>query len=348
MAESTGSHFRQIGVPARTVACWVLSNAQVIKQTFNVWDYLWVHPFPAGMLEEDHPWITGCMPGIDRTIWGENIVYASPRREGFSDPAPEDDHRIVERIGTFLAAMVARSNIANPEIPHGPKRRMPHAVNYLHGSIHYNGCFVIFNDIPDALRHLSDPRFRREFMRLGRTERREITIVLRERSCHPDEYAWFISSVRSHFIWFANGNGPTKRRVLHGNPSPYPAVNTINGAWLRDMKVLQRGDTRGVIRPPVNPDDWFTGEYGGQQSDFTFLERSHAWMQHLYISAKRFQGGLVFTRRKKIEPENWKKYIESNRKWRASYTVPHPFQRIGRIREEREENSKFKIMKGAL
>ena len=97
----------------------------MIKQTFNVWDYLWVHPFRAGMLEEDHPWITGRMPGSDRTIWGENIVYASPRRSGFALPEPEDDRKIVERIGAFLAAMVARSNVANPEIPHGPKRLMP-------------------------------------------------------------------------------------------------------------------------------------------------------------------------------------------------------------------------------
>jgi hypothetical protein len=40
--------------------------------------------------------------------------------------------------------MLRRSNLANPEIPQGKARRMPHAVNYLHGSVHYNGGYVLF------------------------------------------------------------------------------------------------------------------------------------------------------------------------------------------------------------
>ena len=139
------------------------------------------------------------------------------------------------------------------------------------------------------------------------------------------------------FIWFANGNGPTKRRVLHGNPSPYPAVNTINGAWITDLRGLREGQGRAIVRPTVARGAYFRGDYRGHQHDFTFLERTHAWIQHLYISAKRFQGGLVFTRRKRIEPENRQKYLESDRTWRASYAVPHPFRRIGTVRGRREK-----------
>jgi len=36
---------------------------------------------------------------------------------------------------------------------------------------------------------------------------------------------------------------------------------------------------------------------------------------------------MLFTRRKRIEPENWRKYEESDGKWRPGYDVPSPFRR---------------------
>ena len=33
------------------------------------------------------------------------------------------------------------------------------------------------------------------------------------------------------------------------------------------------------------------------------MERFHAWGQYLVVLTKGFQGGLVFTKRKKIEPD---------------------------------------------
>ena len=78
-----------------------------------------------------------------------------------------------------------------PAIPLGKRRRMPHAVNYLHGSIHYNGGFLIFNNFQDAMFYFSDAHFVQEFKRFARVEKRELTIVLRERGYDPEEYAWF-------------------------------------------------------------------------------------------------------------------------------------------------------------
>ena len=142
----------------------------------------------------------------------------------------------------------------------------------------------------------------------------------------------FVGFVRAHQPWYANGNGPTKRRILYGTPSPYPAVNPINGAWVDDMKHLYRQRMAQLVRYPVECSKYFQGEYRGNQSDFTFMERFHVWTQHLVITAKGFQGGLVFTSRKQIEPENWTNYQVTNGQWRASYRVSHPFMRIAQAR----------------
>jgi hypothetical protein len=59
--------------------------------------------------------------------------------------------------------------------------------------------------------YFSDKHFVQEFKRFARVEKRELTIVLRERGYDPEEYAWFVGFVRAHQPWYANGNGPTKQ-----------------------------------------------------------------------------------------------------------------------------------------
>jgi hypothetical protein len=316
----------------RALWYWTYSNGHMIKQTVQVLDFMWLHRVGPGLLPGDHPWLTGVMPGSTDTIWSRNIVFASPRGEHVADAEP--DERIVTHIGRFLAAMVQRSNTSDPEIPQGRKRRMPHAVNYLHGPVHYNGGYVIFDDFPDAMRHLSDRHFAAEFLRFARNERRELTIVLRTRSYDPEEYAWFVAFVRAHLPWYANGNGPTKKRVLHGTPSPYPAVNPINGSWIADVTDLQRGQFDALVRPPIAA-RYFDGTYCGTQTDFTWLERLHAWLQYLVTAAKGFQGGLVFTKRRLIEPYNWDAYVESDGAWRPGYAISHPFMTMATARARR-------------
>jgi hypothetical protein len=282
----------------------------------------------------DHPWVTGVSPDTGRLIWPDNIVFVSARQPTSAACPAEPDGRIVEGVGRFLASMVRRSVPNDPELPQGPARRMPHAVNYLHGSIHFNGGFLIFDDFQDGMFHLSDPRFTREMKRFARTERRELTIVFRERKYDPEEYAWFVAFVRAHLPWYANGNGPTRKRVLWGTPSPYAAVNPINGSWVADMEKLRIGEVNGLARPPIAR-RYFQAEYRGNQCEYSFLERLHAWAMTGVIQAKGFQGNLVFTSRKRIEPENWKLFRESNGKWQAHYPVSHPFQSVSKIRARR-------------
>jgi hypothetical protein len=318
----------------RALWYWTYSNVHMIKQTLNVLDFMWVHRVEAGLLPADHPWLTGAMPGSGgATIWPRNIVFASPRGANIS--TADSDEEIVTQVGRFLAAMVQRSNIADPEIPQGRKRRMPHAVNYLHGPVHYNGGYAVFDDFRDAMAHLSDRRFAAEFLRFAKQERRELTIVLRERSYDPEEYAWFVAFVRAHLPWYCNGNGPTKKRVLHGTPSPFPVVNPINGSWIADVQRLQRGRLDGLVRPPI-ASRYFTGSYAGHRTDFVWMERLHAWTQWLVTEGKGFQGGLVFTKRRVIEPHNWATYVDTGGQWRPGYTIQHPFTTLARARARRE------------
>ena len=311
--------------PLRALWYWLYSNLHMAKATYDVLDFMFVHKIGAGQLAPDHPWLTGLIPGTPETVWQHNIVFASPRGAKWRID-PESDRVIVTRIGKFLAAMVERSNFAHPEIPQGKCRRMPHAVNYLHGAVHYNGGFLIFDDFADAMFHFSDPHFVAEFKAFARAEKRELTIVLRERSYHPEEYAWFIGFIRAHQPWYANGNGPTKRRVLYGTPSPYPAINPINGSWVVHMRNLYRRRLGEIVQPPLGPSRYFKGSYQGNQRDYAFIERFHVWAQNLVVIAKGFQGALVFSSRAKIEPENLRKYKDTRGEWRSSYRVPHPFR----------------------
>ncbi|MEM9545485.1 MAG: TIGR04283 family arsenosugar biosynthesis glycosyltransferase [Bacteroidota bacterium] len=315
----------------------VYSNLHMTKQTFNVLDFMWWHKVDAGLLDDNHPWLTGIIPGTDSTIWDKNIIFASPRKSKWKGPDPKEDSAIVRQIGMFLSTMVKRSNESEPEIPQGKKRRMPHAVNYIHGTVHYNGAYLIFNDFVDAMYYFSDRNFVKELMRFTRVEKREHTVVIRERAYDPEEYAWFLSFLRARLPWYANANGPTKKRVLHGTPSPYPAVNPINGHWIKDVSNLQKGKMDRLVKPPIRSYEYFNESYCGNQSEYTFIERFHAWGQHLVTTAKGFQGGLVFTSRKKIEPENWVTFQETNGEWRASYPISHPFVSIEKARKKRKK-----------
>lgn len=317
--------WERISYLPRALKNFLYSNIHMAKATLEVLDLMFVRRIEAGLLPPDHPWLTGIVPGTDQSVWSRNIVFASKRGEAWHT-APEDDNLIVERIGRFLMTMVRRSNTVEPEIPQGKMRRMPHAVNYIHGAVHYNGGFLIFDNFRDAMRHFSNRGFVAEFKRFARTQRRELTVVLRERHYDPTEFAWFLGFIRAHQPWYANANGPSSKRVLHGTPSPYPTINPINGSWVKDIRALYRGEIENLLEPPFDGPDFFKGVYIGTQTSYTFVEKFLVWAQHLVVRAKGFQGGLVFTKRKQVEPENWKKFQETKGGWRPSYPVPSPFR----------------------
>lgn len=312
----------RVAEPLRTLWHWLHSNVHNAYVTTRVLEFM-LRLKTAGRVSPDHPWATGVPPGEDSPVWPRNVVFASPRPEQGPELAEPDDV-IVTRIGSFMATLVQRS--AGPEVPQGPKRRMPHAVNYLHGPVHYNGGYLIFNDFRDALFHFSDRAFVREVRRFAHEERRELTLILRERSYDPQEYAWFVAFVRSRLPWYANPNGPTQKRVLWGTASPYPAVNPINGSWIGDMVRLARGD-EPPVRPAIATEWWFQGDYRGNQPCYPFLVRFHAWASYLFIAMRGFQGGMLFTSRRRIEPGHWRKYLELNGRWSAGYRIAPPFTR---------------------
>jgi hypothetical protein len=305
---------------------WTHSAVHNAYDTCKVVDYMLLRRMDAGLVDRNHPWVTGLSPHTGKIIWPDNIVFASPRKSSWSGPVPEADEIIVTRIGNFLAAMVAKSTQTSPAIPRGPKRRMPHAVNYLHGPVHFNGGYIIFDDFEDAIFRMTDPAFVQEMKRFAAAERRELTIVFRERRYDPEEYAWCVGFVRAHLPWYANGNGPTPKRVLWGTPSPYAAINPINGSWRRDMEDLRAGNLENLARPPIPKSRYFRGHYRGTRRHSTWIERFHAWVIYRQISMAGFQGGMVFTRRKLIEPDKYEEYRRVGRKhWRSISEVSNPF-----------------------
>jgi hypothetical protein len=294
----------------------------------HVMRLLSIHRMPAGLLLADHPWITGLMPGTAEPVWARNIAFRTPVGTDWARPGyvPEPDEAIVAKVGRFLAAMV-RKSVPTPEIAHGPQRRMPHAINYLHGAVHYNGLVLLFNTFAEAMHYLADARFREELRRLIRQERREVTLVFRERNYDPAEFAYFSAFVMSHLPWFANVNG-AGRKVMWGNPSPYPASNIINGAWVTDISRLRHGDTASIVRPPLPPGLYFQGEYGVPTRGFHALERLHAFLINNWVRRRGFRGGLFFVDRRRIEPERYQQYQSGQGpEWSGNLPLENPLRR---------------------
>jgi rSAM/selenodomain-associated transferase 2 len=314
--------------PFRVVWNWAYSNVHNTYGSSRVVGFMAVQKMGAGLIPPDHPWATGISPETGKRIWHENVLFTTPRKKLWQSGEPESDEEIINKTCSFLTSMVERSVHAEPEIPQGSMRRMPHAVNYIHGGINYNGGYMIFNDFKDAMYYFSDKDFTNEFRRFARIERREITVIFRERKYDPTEFAWFVAFIRSVLPWYVNGNGPTKKRVLWGTPAPYANVNPISGSWIFDMVKLYKKRYNELVREPIEKDKYFRGVYRGTQPYYSAQVRFHAWAIGKIIWIRGFQGGMFFTRRKKIEPKNLEKYKETKGEWRAGYPVPGPFHNL--------------------
>jgi hypothetical protein len=317
----------------RIAYCFV---RQLVLLAYEVPFVFWfMAKFKARALPPQHPWISGYAYPNAAPIWHANIAYRSISAMAHSDL--RTDQEIAEKTGQFLAKMVERSIVPN-EIPHGPQRRMPHAVNYIHGAVHYNGVFLIFDDFLDLIRHLSNTEFRHEVLRLGRIERREVTFLMRNRDYDPLDFAYCIGAVRAYLPWFSNGNGPTKKPVLWGNMAPYPAVNLINGSWMRDLHALLRGELAQIIRPPIASERYFLKKtYPATQTRFQLIDKLLAWYMYTDVRARGFRGQLFFTNRSRIEPQRRAQFEAEGGYWRwvACHKVPFPLTFSGlRVRQK--------------
>ncbi|TGE29331.1 hypothetical protein [Hymenobacter metallicola] len=299
-------------------------RGDIIHNTLGAYHVLrlWhVQKIPSGLFPKTHPWATGLNPATEAPVWTENVAFRSPPRAG---SGYEPDEVMLQKVGSFLADMVRKSTPV-PELPHGPERRMPHVVNYLHGSVHYNGLWLLFNDFAEAKAYFSDPAFRREFRRLVREQRREVTLVFRERKYDPVEYAYFSGFIMASFPWFANVNGPGKK-VMWGNPAPYPAMNIITGNWVRDVDALRKGRP-SFIKEPARLDTYFAGTYGRAAAEPFFVERLVAFVENEWVRRRGFNAGLFFINRKKIDPRIYEKYVADKQVLAARQTVvPSPFE----------------------
>jgi hypothetical protein len=256
----------------------------------NVLDLTRWRPLARGLLPAGHPLITGLDPTSGAPIWPRNIVFATPPRPG-DDP----DDAIVSTVGAHLAGLVARS------LPDAPPSRMPPAILYLHAGVHHAGAWLVFSTFREAIAHYSDPRFAAELRRMVEIERREPITVFRDRDFDPDEFADFVAFLRCTFPWFSNSNGPG-RRVLWGNPSPYPAVNTITGDWMATVRRIAAGRADEAVRPPIAPGVYFQdGPYRGPRDRARPVERALARFTKWRIGLRGARAGIFFVDKRRLD-----------------------------------------------
>jgi hypothetical protein len=281
-----------LGLPFR----WGYQMAHNGLGIVRVLDMTRLRPMPAGLIAPDHPWATGIDPASGEPIWHRNVLYRSARPADFALPADDD---VVTKTCRFMAEKAALSAVA-PELPAGPGRRMPHAINYIHGASHYNSGILVFTDFADALGCFTDPRFRAEVWRFVRRERREVLILFRQRDYQPREFAYFVCCLRTLFPWFCNANGP-RGRVLWGNASPFPAANLITGNWARDVYALKRpGGAEAVVRPAIEPGVYFQEASGGGRRRSRWPERLLAWGTYWRVRLRGVRGGMFFVDRREV------------------------------------------------
>ncbi len=282
-----------LGLPFR----WLYQMGHNGLGIVRVLDIIKFRPLPAGLVDENHPWVTGLDPASDELIWPKNVLF----RSGSADL--HSDLEIVQQTCRFLAKRVALSAHL-PEIPQGPVRRMPHGISYIHGSSHYNSGILIFSDLRDALRHFTDSQFRREIWRFIRREQREVLIIFRNKNYERREFAFFSCCLRTLFPFFCNVNGP-KDPVLWGNHAPYPVANLITGRWATDVYALKRpGGREKVVRPPIEASEYFqNGPYVRGRDYFRWPERLLAVVTNARVRLRGARGGMFFVDRRKIYAE---------------------------------------------
>lgn len=268
----------------------------------NVLDIISVRPMRGGLIDHDHPFCTGIDPATGRSIWHSNVLFRSPPRQDWSaGQRPDSDHEILEKVGGHLARQVLMA-ASSAGHPNGTPAPMPAGILYLHGGVHYNGGWLIFNDFTEAIEHFTDRRFAAEFRRFVREQGREPVTLFRDRDYDRAAFARFVCFMRTIFPWFSNSNGP-KKFVLWGNPSPYPAVNTITGNWIHDCRLLKTAaGRRAAPRPPIPAARYFqNGPYHGSRSTTLWPENLLAWATERRIRWRGERENLFFVDKRKLK-----------------------------------------------
>lgn len=273
----------------------------VLRNQHDVWRVIDLTQFktvPTGLVDAEHPWVTGINPDTNAVIWPENVIYRSPRGEHLNHAISDD--AILMAVGRFLAHRVKQSSTSR-ELPQGVKRRMPHVFNYMHGASHYNSGIILLNNLREGYQHFTDRSFQREVRRFVEEERREVLILFREREYALHDYACFSCCLRLTYSYFCNPNGP-QGNVLWGNFSPFPAANMITGAWANDVyALLKPGGASTVIRSSIPRGRYFQnmGELHGR-SEPIWPERLLAKYNDYRVRLRGARAGLRFVDRTKV------------------------------------------------
>jgi hypothetical protein len=302
IGRSSAIRWRRLSYYFSVPKTWLQLTAHNTWGILNVLDIIWLRPMPGGLIDENHPFCTGIDPATNQFIWASNILYRSKRCQLRSWAIePDADEEIVTKVGDHLRRQVLLA-AATRDHPTGRPAPMPPGILYLHGGVHYNGGWLLFNDFKDAIEHFSDPRFASEFRRFVKEQRREPVTLFRDRDYDRQEFAHFVCFMRTIFPWFSNSNGP-KKFVLWGNPSPYPAVNTITGNWIRDCRALKSDAGRQhVALPPISKARYFQdGPYRGDRSDTLWPERLLAKLTDRRIRWRGEKENLYFVDKRKLK-----------------------------------------------
>jgi hypothetical protein len=267
----------------------------VLKALGTVYHKVRIRPVRGGLIRGDHPWATGIDPTTQKPIWQQNLLYASKRGRTFA----KDDTQIQQLVGTYLAGMTKRSAATN-EAPDGlpafsdkgvRQRRMPHAINYLHGAVHYGAGWLLFDDFQDAIYHFTDPAFRDETRRFVREQKRELLIVFRDQHYDVKDYGRFVGFIRTALPWFSNGNGP--KPVFPGRAAPYATVNVVTGHWIDDVNRLERDGEANIARAPIPVGRYFQQtEYRGTRTEARWPETilqgraARLWSQKRHVKMR--------------------------------------------------------------
>lgn len=274
---------------------WSLLTLHNSWGIFNVFNIVWLRPMPGGQISSDHPFATGINPETGDFIWKDNLLYASPR----SPEIKESDEEILVATGKHMRGMILKST-AMENAPNGVEDRMPPAINYIHGGVHYNGGFLIFNDFQDAISHFTDWEFRKSFWKFVLLEKREPVTLFRKRNYKREEFLEFVCFMRTYFPYFSNSNG-NKKRIGWGNPAPYPAVNTITGHWKTDTyKFYNKERAKTAPRVAIAKKYFTEPFYKGLRNTTRWPERWLARFTDDRVQARGAKGNLFFVDLRKI------------------------------------------------
>jgi hypothetical protein len=280
---------------------WIGHNVHNTYGILNVFYLMWWKPMKGGLVKKDHPFVTGLIPETGESVWKKNIIFRSKRNKKIEATVVENDEVIVSSVLRYISKMVEVSSVTK-QFPNGRPSRMPPAVNYIHGTVHYNGVTFVFNDSKDALAHFTDPDFRAEFWKFFWNEKREPTIVLRNRNEDRETFKTLSCFMKTSFPFFGNPNF-NKGRIHWGTPSPYPVFNLICGWWINPTRKLRhKKNHHNILRPALVSEVYFQKEtYIRGRENFLAPERFWTWFTDLRIDLRGNRGGVYFTDKRKLD-----------------------------------------------